>query len=107
MRVNIKELSRLASCAMAAVALTGCGTLAEYREFPTEETSLESELRESLTLYSSFDDGLDADSGPNNLQNFPVLTTATSGGGDIELSSTTISANDTVSMSSLTYTAPL
>jgi len=33
--------------------------------------------------------------------------TATSGGGDIELSSIVISAGQTVSMSSLTYTAPL
>lgn len=32
--------------------------------------------------------------------------TATSGGGDIELSSVTIGAGDTVSISSLTYTAP-
>ena len=33
--------------------------------------------------------------------------TATSGGGDIELSSNIISAGQTVSMTSLTYTAPL
>jgi hypothetical protein len=33
--------------------------------------------------------------------------TATNGGGDIELSSVVISAGQTVSMSSLTYTAPL
>lgn len=33
--------------------------------------------------------------------------TATGGGGDIELSSTTIGAGDTVSVSSLTYTAPV
>lgn len=32
--------------------------------------------------------------------------TATSGGGDIELSSTTVSAGQTVSMTSLTYSAP-
>ena len=32
--------------------------------------------------------------------------TATGGGGDIELSSTTVGASDTVSISSLTYTAP-
>lgn len=32
--------------------------------------------------------------------------TATGGGGDIELSSTTIGSGDTVSISSLTYTAP-
>jgi hypothetical protein len=39
-----------------------------------------------------------------------VLTgdvTATSGGGDLELSSTTINAGDTVSISSFTYTAPV
>ena len=33
--------------------------------------------------------------------------TATSGGGDIELSNTTIGAGDTVSITSLTYSAPL
>lgn len=33
--------------------------------------------------------------------------TATGGGGDIELSSVAVSAGQTVSMSSLTYTAPL
>jgi len=33
--------------------------------------------------------------------------TATSGGGDIELSSLAVGASDTVSMSSLTYTAPV
>lgn len=33
--------------------------------------------------------------------------TATSGGGDIELSTNVVSASDTVSVSSLTYTAPL
>ena len=37
---------------------------------------------------------------------FAGSVTATSGGGDIELSSVAVGAGDTVSMSSLTYTAP-
>lgn len=37
---------------------------------------------------------------------FTVSVTATSGGGDIELSSLTIGAGDTVSMSSYTHTQP-
>ena len=37
---------------------------------------------------------------------FSGTVTATSGGGDIELSSTTIGAGSTVSLSSLTYTQP-
>lgn len=37
---------------------------------------------------------------------FTVSVTATGGGGDIELSSTTIGAGDTVSLSSYTHTQP-
>jgi hypothetical protein len=37
---------------------------------------------------------------------FAGSVTATSGGGDIELSSTTIGVGDTVSVTSLTYSAP-
>lgn len=42
----------------------------------------------------------------DNVEVVRGTVTATGGGGDIELSSTNISAGDTVSISSLTYTAP-
>ncbi|NOR70970.1 MAG: hypothetical protein GQ532_14955 [Methylomarinum sp.] len=41
----------------------------------------------------------------NNLETLQGSVTATSGGGDIELSSVAIGATDTVATSSLTYTA--
>ena len=41
------------------------------------------------------------------VEKFRGSVTATGGGGDIELSSTSIGAGDTVSVSSLTYTAPV
>lgn len=42
----------------------------------------------------------------DNTEIFRGSVTATGGGGDIELSSINIGASDTVSLSSLTYTAP-
>jgi hypothetical protein len=42
----------------------------------------------------------------DNQEIFRGSVTAVGGGGDIELSSTSIGAGDTVSISSLTYTAP-
>ena len=43
----------------------------------------------------------------DNVDKILGSVTATSGGGDIELSSIVIGATDTVSISSLTYTAPV
>jgi len=42
----------------------------------------------------------------DNTEVFQGSVTATSGGGDLELSSVSIGAGDTVSVSSMTYTAP-
>jgi hypothetical protein len=42
----------------------------------------------------------------NGVEVFTCSVTATGGGGDIELSSVVVSAGQTVSLSSLTYTAP-
>lgn len=42
----------------------------------------------------------------DDAQKMACSVTATGGGGDIEITSTSVGAGDTVSMSSLTYTAP-
>ena len=52
----------LMSAAGLGLLLTaGCGTISEYSEFPGSDEAVERALKESLTLYASFDAGLDAD----------------------------------------------